>query len=136
MCQPPYLTKMKNGENQLKCEQQCMRECNGIEYIPSVSTLPLEYPKLTCSGDITWFDAESLEHIYGIRGRGMIKVYEEIVKNETFGVLGGCNKKAFAKIAIVRVQLDSHRVTKIITSKRVSFTDHIANLGKIENTNL
>ena len=44
--------------------------------------------------------------------------------------------KAFAKIAIVRVQLASNRVTKIITSKRVSFTDHIANLGKIENTNL
>ena len=31
---------LTNGENQLKCEHQCMRECNGIEYIPSVSTLP------------------------------------------------------------------------------------------------
>ena len=120
---------MRNGENQLKCEQQCMRECNSIEYIPSVSSLPLEYPRLTCTGDIPYFDDDSLEHIYGIRGRGMIKVFEKIMKNETFG----CNTKAFSKIAIVEVQLASNQVTKIITSKRVSFTDHIANLGKIEN---
>ena len=61
----------------------------------------------------------------------MIKVYENIMLNETFDFRGlGC-EKAFAKIAIVRVQLSSNRVTKIITSKRVSFTDHIASLGKI-----
>ena len=60
----------------------------------------------------------------------MIRVFEKIKKNETFA----CDKDAFAKIAIVRVQLASNRVTKIITSKRVSFTDHIANLGKFENT--
>ena len=120
---------MKDGENQLKCEQQCVRECNSIEYIPSVSSLPLEPPKLTCDGDIPYFDKSNLDHIYGIRGRGMIKVFEKITKNATFG----CDKKAFSKIAIIEVQLASNRVTKIVTSKRVSFTDHIANLGKIEN---
>ena len=123
---------LKNGENQLKCEHQCLKECNSIEYIPSVTTLPLEFPKLTCSGDIHYFDGENLKHIYGIRHYGMIKVFEEIMKNETFDFRNQFEcEKAFARIAIVRVQLSSNRVTKIVTSKRVSFTDHIASLGKI-----
>ena len=108
------------------------RICNSIEYLPSASSSPLEYPKVTCSGDGPFFDQTSLEHIYGIRGRGMIKVFEKIMKNETFG----CNTKAFSNIAIVEVQLASNRVTKISTSKRVSFPDIIANLGKIEVTEM
>ena len=59
----------------------------------------------------------------------MIRGYEEMVFGANMSNIEVC-KRALQRIAIVKVILASTTVTAIKRSKRVTFTGHIANLGK------
>ena len=61
---------------------------------------------------------------------GAIGVYERIAKNMTDDSITNCRKFARNKIAVVQFKLLSDTVTKIVRSRRVTFTGQIANIGK------
>ena len=103
-----------------------MQDCNTVHYIPTITCLHLREREY-CRENYMFMasSGSSYKRVNGLYGTGMIKVFEEITKNQNFT----CNEDMLAKIAIVKVQLATGSVTKIVKSKRVSFTDTIADLG-------
>ena len=118
-----FLETIRNGTNHENCSDVCMQDCNTVHYIPTISSLHLRTREY-CNENYVFMGKQD-KRVNGLHGTGMIKVFEEITKNRNFS----CSEDMLAKIAIVKVQLASGSVTKIVKSKRVSFTNTIADLG-------
>ena len=122
-----FRMQMTNRTTIHQCQQNCPQECTKTLYTSFVSSEPFDIQHL-CAGKQDYF---SPEYFYRqSQPNDIIRSYEEMVFGTNMSKLEFC-KRTLQRIAIVRVILASNTVTSIKRSKRVTFTGHIANLGKL-----
>ena len=121
-----FRMQMTNRTTIHQCQQNCPQECTKTLYTSFVSSEPFDIQDL-CADKQDYF---SPEYFYRqSQPNDIIRSYEEMVFGTNMSKLEFC-KRTLQRIAIVRVILASNTVTSIKRSKRVTFTGHIANLGK------
>ena len=121
-------SKLVNSSHSHPCIEKCPTECTKTLYTPFVSTTHLDLSEICVSNENLFAKAGStIKH--NTRPLGTIKLMEHMLFGKNISDYEMCKEK-MKRFAVVRIELASNTVTRITRTKRVTITDHIANIGK------
>ena len=128
-----YQGVMRDVDLEDKCYSQCPIDCNMMRYSKIMTSKPLDYHAICSDKQRPGSIEDSLQNMLGNEHAyppKFIRNYQWITYGKDIGEEKICEEN-LKNMAIVRLRIDDRLIESIVRTRRVRFTDHLSNIGKV-----